>query len=86
EGAEVVQLYMHDAAASLVRPKKELKGFQKIFLKPGERKEVSIYLEKSQMGFYDDDMRYHLEDGEFILYMGGNSRDCISETTDVKFQ
>ena len=86
EGAEVVQLYMHDAAASLVRPQKELKGFQKVSLKPGEKKRVSISLEKSQMGFYDEDMEYHLEDGTFILYIGGNSRDCLSETIEVKFE
>lgn len=84
-GSEVVQLYMHDVAASLVRPKKELKGFCKVTLDSGEKRDVTVSLEKAQMGFYDDDMNYRLEDGKFILYVGGNSRDCLSETVDVKF-
>ncbi|MCD7867019.1 MAG: glycoside hydrolase family 3 C-terminal domain-containing protein [Clostridiales bacterium] len=84
-GSEVVQLYMHDVAASLVRPAKELKGFRKVTLEPGESRRVTVALPKEQMGFYDDDMEYYLEDGAFILYMGGNSRDCLSETVTVKF-
>lgn len=84
-GSEVVQLYMHDVAASLVRPKKELKGFCKVTLDSGEKRDVTVSMEKAQMGFYDDDMNYWLEDGKFILYVGGNSRDCLSETVDVKF-
>ncbi len=84
-GAETVQLYMHDAAASLVRPQKELKGFCKITLEPGEKRQAVVRLEKSRMGFYDDDMQYRLEDGKFIFYIGGNSRDCLSETIDVQF-
>ena len=83
-GTEVVQLYMHDAAASLVRPVKELKGFRKVTLAAGEKQEISLSLQKDEMGFYDDDMQYHVEPGEFILYVGTNSRDCISQTVVLK--
>lgn len=77
-GSEVVQLYMQDTAASLVRPVKELKGFYKVYLKPGESRQVSIVLPKAQMGFYDDEMCYHVEPGKFVLYVGTNARDCLS--------
>lgn len=85
KGSEVVQLYMHDVCASLVRPVKELKGFKKIWLNPGQEERVTIELEKAQMGFYDDDMEYQLEDGEFILYVGNSSKDCLEERIRIKF-
>lgn len=86
DGAEVVQLYMQDVCASIVRPVKELKGFAKQYLKAGESKTVTIMLPKCQMGFYDDQARYHLEDGRFILYIGGNSKDCLSQEAYVRFE
>lgn len=85
EGTETVQLYMRDVAASIVRPVKELKGFAKVTLKPGEKKNVSISLEKENMGFYDDERNYRLEDGKFIIYVGGNSRECLACECDVSF-
>lgn len=84
-GDETVQLYMRDVTASLVRPVKELKGFCKITLAPGERKSVSIDLLKCNMGFYDDERNYLLEDGKFQIYAGGNSRDCLMEEVMIKF-
>ena len=84
-GAEAVQLYMQDVTASIVRPIKELKGFKKVTLEAGEETHVTITLEKNQMGFYDDDAVYHLEDGKFKLYIGGNSRDCLEDEIVVKF-
>ena len=85
DGAEAVQLYMQDAAASIVRPVKELKGFSKEYLKAGESREILFTLSKSQMGFYDEEAEYHLEDGRFILYVGGNSRDCLEQEINICF-
>lgn len=85
DGAEVVQLYMHDVSASIVRPVKELKGFSKEYLKAGEDKRVVITLPKNQMGFYDDDAIYHLENGKFIIYIGGNSKECLEQEIVIHF-
>lgn len=85
DGAEAVQMYMQDVCASIVRPVKELKGFSKQYLKAGESREVVFMLPKSQMGFYDDEARYHLEDGRFVIYVGGNSKDCLSQEVFVRF-
>lgn len=85
DGAEVVQLYMHDVSASIVRPVKELKGFSKEYLKAGESRKVTITLAKDQMGFYDDNAVYHLEDGRFIIYIGGNSKECLEQEIIINF-
>lgn len=84
-GVETVQMYMQDVAASLVRPVRELKGFSKVSLDPGERKNVAIKLYKSDMGFYDNHGKYCLEDGKFNIYVGANSRECICQEIVVKF-
>lgn len=85
EGAETVQLYMRDVTASIVRPVKELKGFEKVTLQPGETKAVAITLEKSRMGFYDNEGNYCLEDGRFQIFMGTNSRECLMEEITLTF-
>ncbi len=75
-GAEVVQLYVADPEASLRRPPKELKGFEKIFLKPGECRDVSFTLSPRNLSFYDPTQENWLqEDGEFTLLIGSSSRD-----------
>jgi beta-glucosidase len=74
-GEEVVQLYVRDIAGSVTRPVKELKGFQKILLKPGESMDVSFTLSADDLSFYRADMSYGSEPGEFFVYVGGNSRD-----------
>ena len=84
-GVETVQLYMQDVTASIVRPVKELKGFAKAALAPGEKKSVSLTLEKKDMGFYKDDGSYVLEDGKFRVYVGGNSKDCLMEEVEIQF-
>ena len=84
-GTEVVQLYMQDVAASLVRPVKELKDFEKICLESGESKVVSFCLKKQDMGFFDNEGKYHLEDGLFRIYAGGNSRDCLTSEINLEF-
>lgn len=85
EGEETVQIYVQDTVASLVRPVKELKGFEKVFLKPGDKISVKSEIKKSDIGFYDNDMNYFLEDGEFKIYVGTNSVDCLVESIEVKF-
>jgi beta-glucosidase len=75
DGEEVVQLYIRDMVASVVRPVKELKGFQKIALKKGESREVRFTLTTNDLRFYNDRLEYIYEPGEFRLYIGGNSSD-----------
>lgn len=84
-GTETVQLYMRDVTASLVRPVKELKGFQKVHLQPGESAEVSIGLLKKDMGFYDNEGVYRLESGKFQVFMGGDSENCLMQEIVLNF-
>lgn len=73
-GAEVVQLYIHDEKSSLERPYKELKGFQKVYLEPGESKEVSITINNESLSFYDDKAgAWKSEEGDFEALVGNAS-------------
>lgn len=83
-GVEVVQFYMQDVAASLVRPVKELKGYERVELSKGETKTVRFLLKKEEMGFYNNDAAYVLEAGLFKIYAGGNSRDCLCKEVRLK--
>ncbi len=75
-GAEVAQLYVHEANPRLMRPEKELKGFKKVFLKPGDKQTVSIPLAKSAFAYYDDGKKSWVADGEsFEILIGSSSRD-----------
>jgi beta-glucosidase len=74
-GEEVVQLYVQDLVGSVTRPVKELKGFQKIMLQPGESKEITFTLTSNDFCFYRRDMSWGTEPGKFNIYVGGNSRD-----------
>ncbi len=69
-GCEVVQLYVRDLVASVTRPVRELKGFEKIRLEPGESRRVSFSLDLRQLGFYNLQMRYVVEPGEFQVWVG----------------
>ncbi len=75
DGKEVVQLYIRDVVGSVTRPVKELKGFQKIDLKAGESKTVTFNITPSDLKFYNYDLKYDWETGEFQIMIGGNSRD-----------
>ena len=78
EGEEVVQLYIGDPAASISRPMKELKNFQKISLKPGESRKVSFTITPEDLKFYNSALEYIWEPGLFNIYVGTNSRDVKS--------
>jgi beta-glucosidase len=78
DGAEVVQLYIRDLVGSVTRPVKELKGFQKIALKAGESKSVTFTITPEDLKFYNADLKYDWEPGEFVIMVGGNSRDVKS--------
>jgi beta-glucosidase len=75
EGAEVVQMYIRDVVSSATRPVKELKGFQKVTLRPGEKKTISFEITADLLTFYDVNMNYVVEPGEFTIMIGSSSRD-----------
>jgi beta-glucosidase len=79
-GEEVVQLYIRDHVGSLVRPVRELKGFEKILLQPGESKTMRIILTGKELGFYNNEGEFVIEPGDFDVMVGGNSKELLKET------
>jgi beta-glucosidase len=77
-GEEIVQLYIQDPVASISRPVKELKNFRKVMLQPGEKKDINIEITNNDLKFYNIDLKYDWEPGDFIIYIGPNSRDVKS--------
>ncbi len=77
-GKETVQLYIRDLVGSITRPVKELKGFEKISLEPGESKTIRFTIDTDMLKFYNYDLEYVYEPGEFDVMIGGNSRDVKS--------
>jgi beta-glucosidase len=84
DGEEVVQLYIRDMVASVVRPVKELKGFQKIFLKKGGSKEVKFILSIEDLKFFTNELKYAAEAGEFKVMIGANSTDVQTQSFWLK--
>lgn len=82
-GEEVVQCYVQDKAAKRVRPVKELKAFQKIKLEVGESSLVVFHIPVEELGYYDWNMGYRTDKGEYIFYAGGNARDCLSVSCEL---
>jgi beta-glucosidase len=80
-GTEIVQLYLRDMVSSVVRPLKELKGFQKISLKPGEQRRVSFTVDRDLLSFFNSKLQWGAEAGEFKLMVGSASDDIRLETT-----
>ncbi|MEI9934632.1 MAG: beta-glucosidase BglX [Ferruginibacter sp.] len=76
DGEETVQLYIRQMQGSITRPLKELKGFQKIFIKKGESKKVQFILTENDLKFYNSNLHWIAEPGQFELFIGGNSEDC----------
>lgn len=81
-GEEVVQVYLRDVAASISRPVKELKNFKKIMIQPGETKEVIFEIKPEDLKFYNSELKYDWESGEFMIFVGPNSRDVKSAKFD----
>ena len=84
EGAEVVQLYVHDDKASVERPYKELKGFAKVSLKPGESRDVEISIDRRALSFWDETTNgWKVEPGKFTILVG-NASDNLTLKTNIK--
>jgi beta-glucosidase len=83
DGEEVVQLYIQDVTASIVRPVKELKGFKKIMLKAGEKTIVSFKISPNDLAFFDHEGKFIIEKGKFNVFVGGNSRDVLSSSFEL---
>ena len=84
DGYEVVQLYIHQQAASVARPVKELRGFQRIHLKAGEQRRVTFCIDREQLQYLDAQGAPVLEPGIFDIMIGGNSDDVLSQPLTVR--
>ena len=80
DGYETVQLYLRDIYAEVARPMKELKGFERIFLKSGESRDVKFVITKDDLKFYNSELHYVYEPGEFDVMVGPNSRDVQTKS------
>ncbi len=84
KGDEIVEMYIHDKVASVTRPVIELKGFERITLQPGETKTVRFKIDKSKLSFWNYNMQYTVEPGEFDIMVGKSSVDFIKTTLTVQ--
>lgn len=84
EGTEVVQCYIRDIACRYSRPVKELKGFERVTLRKGETKQVTITLDEASLSYYDMQGRLFFEPGEFDIMVGGNSQDVQTKRISVE--
>jgi len=82
-GDEVVQLYIRDPVATMTRPVKELKGFQRVNLQPGQKRRVEFVLDREHLGFWNREMRYVVEPGEFRVMVGSSSADVVEARFEV---
>jgi len=85
-GDEIVQLYISDKYSSITRPVKELKAYQRVSLKPGELKEIVFELNKSAFAYYDSEMNYVVEAGDFDILVGNSSRDEDLKNTNFNIE
>lgn len=83
-GEEVIQLYIRDVAASVVRPVKELKGFQKVLLEPGEKTQITFTLNESMLRFYSGNKKWESEAGVFEIYVGNHSGE--NRSVQIEYQ
>ncbi|MEI7725208.1 MAG: glycoside hydrolase family 3 N-terminal domain-containing protein [Bacteroidota bacterium] len=84
DGEEVVQLYIRDKVGSVTRPLKELKGFQKVLIKKGETRTITFNLTTDDLAFYHPDLKKYWEPGEFVIFIGTNSAETLSQSVIVK--
>ena len=85
-GDEIVQLYVSDKYSSITRPVKELKAYKRVSLKPGESKEIVFELNKSAFAYYDSEMNYVVEAGDFDILVGNSSRDEDLKNTNFNIE
>ena len=84
DGYETVQLYLRDIYAEIARPVKELKGFERVFLKSGESRDVKFVITEDDLKFYNSELHYVYEPGEFDVMVGPNSRDVQTKSFQAK--
>lgn len=82
-GEETVQLSIQDVVAKRVRPVRELKGFKKVILDNGESKKVEFIIPTKELGYYDNNMNYIVEEGKFKIYVGGSLKECLETEVDL---
>ena len=85
-GDEIVQLYISDKYSSITKPVKELKAYKRVSLKPGESKEIVFELNKSAFAYYDSEMNYVVEAGDFDILVGNSSRDEDLKNTNFNIE
>lgn len=83
-GKEVIQMYIQDLVGSVVRPVKELKGFQKVYFKEFEEKEITFEITEDMLKFWNEKLEYKVEEGEFKVFVGTNSENTKEETFEYK--
>ena len=83
DGEEVVQLYVRDLVGSVTRPVRELKGFNKLLIKKGETKTVTFEITPDDLRFYNIDMKFVSEPGDFEVYVGGSSDATLKGTFEL---
>ena len=83
DAKEIVQLYIQDLYASVVRPVKELKAFKKVLIKAKEKKKIDFEITEDMLKFWNRDLKYDSEKGEFKVYIGCNSKDCLVEKIEL---
>lgn len=86
EGSEVVQLYIHDSFSSVTRPVKELKDFKRVWLKPGEKKQIEFMITPEKLAFYDINMDFTVETGDFEIFIGSSSDSKDLNTLNLKVE
>jgi beta-glucosidase len=83
-GDDVVQLYLRDPVASISQPVRRLRGFERVTLAPGESRDVSFTVDRSDFGFYDNRGRFVVEPGTIDLYAGDSSTATLSKSFTVR--
>jgi len=82
-GEEIVQMYIRDVVSSVTRPVKELRGFARVSVKPGEKKKVTFDITPEKLAFHNIDMQYVVEPGAFEIMTGPSSRDADLKKTEL---
>jgi beta-glucosidase len=85
-GSETVQMYIRDVFSSATRPVKELKGFRRVALEPGEKQTVTFEITPELLAFYDANMKYTVEPGDFEIMIGSSSRDADLQKVTLAVQ